>query len=182
MSEGKETPDKPGYAPEIYNPTDDVDDKTDNKEDLYETKGENVADLSDFLRGKGLLKYKDALVEAGLENINLLNELDEDMINDVMKDANIKKLHQKVLRKAIKEYKNGTYKPVSNDPFKALRMKRKHLNGYIPKTSEDITGKETKTIIFIGQTGVGKTTFINSMCNYLYQVSYKETFRYKLIC
>eukprot|EP01084_Bolivina_argentea_P319634 554387_1 len=181
--EGKETPDKADCAPEINNPTDDDDNKTDNKEDLYETKGENVADLSDFLRGKGLLKYKDALVEAGLENINLLNELDDDIVNDMMKQANIKQIHQNVLRKAIKEYKNGTYKPVSNDPFKKVRAIRKHLKGYIPiKTNRCWQDKQTKTIIFIGQTGVGKTTFINSMCNYLHKVLYEEEFRYKLIC
>eukprot|EP01084_Bolivina_argentea_P272700 464373_1 len=74
---------------------------TESKQVENETKEEYVADLSDFLDGKGLLKYKDALIETGLVDINLLNELDDDIVNDMMKEANIKKIHQNVLRKAI---------------------------------------------------------------------------------
>ena len=38
-----------------------------------------------------------------------------------------------------------------------------------------------KVVLMVGQTGAGKTTTVNSMINYLYDVKYKNPFRYKLI-
>merc|ERR1719319_569201 len=42
-------------------------------------------------------------------------------------------------------------------------------------------GKKMRTVMFIGQTGAGKTTLIQSMINYLFKVGYDEPFRFNLI-
>ena len=44
----------------------------------------------------------------------------------------------------------------------------------------DITRIE-KVILVLGQTGVGKTTWINTMLNYLLDVNYTDNFRFKLV-
>ena len=41
--------------------------------------------------------------------------------------------------------------------------------------------KEEKVIMLLGATGVGKTTIINRMINYIFDVSYTDTFRFQLI-
>ena len=41
--------------------------------------------------------------------------------------------------------------------------------------------KPNKTIMVIGETGTGKTTLLNSMMNYLWNVQYHDPYRYKLI-
>ena len=41
--------------------------------------------------------------------------------------------------------------------------------------------KDEKVIMMIGATGVGKTTLINRMINYIFSVSYSDPFRFKLI-
>eukprot|EP01084_Bolivina_argentea_P238441 400584_1 len=135
--------------------------KTKIVQSVYVTKSVYVtSNIQDFLAGKGLAKNKDALIDLGLQHTDLVNELDDDDINDMMQEANMKKLHQKILRKAIKDFKSGKYKPVlTDDRFSELREKRKHLKGYVPKLPDPFTGKKDRTIIFIGQTGVGKTTF-----------------------
>ena len=81
----------------------------------------------------------------------------------------------------------------------ALRKSRAHLKGKveIPKkrssgnrqlwyTDVDpvgcTDGKNNRVVIFIGQTGAGKTTLIQSLTNYLEKVDYDEPLRYDLIC
>eukprot|EP01083_Nonionella_stella_P284049 966851_1 len=143
-------------------------------------------DLGDFLVGKGLSKYKDAVIDAGLDDIKDIKDLDDETVEVIIQEAGFKKIHGNIFRKAVKAYKDGKYKPKVADPLakltKLVREKRKHLKGYVARQIDNINAKDSKTIIFIGQTGVGKTTVINSICNYLEQVSYEEPFRYKLIC
>lgn len=84
--------------------------------------------------------------------------------------------------------KTNLYKQLlrNDDKWAMLRAKRKKegLSGIVhlkPDQLDDIIGGKTRTMIFIGQTGAGKTTLINSMCNFLKCVAYFEPFRYKLI-
>ena len=57
-----------------------------------------------------------------------------------------------------------------NTPFRALELGRK---GNPPK--------QEKVILVIGATGAGKTTFINSLVNYVFDIKYSDKFRFKLI-
>ena len=41
--------------------------------------------------------------------------------------------------------------------------------------------KEEKVVMLLGYTGVGKTTIINRMINYIFGVSYTDAFRFQLI-
>ena len=43
------------------------------------------------------------------------------------------------------------------------------------------TMKEEKVVMLLGATGVGKTTIINRMVNYIFDVNYTDTFRFQLI-
>lgn len=94
--------------------------------------------------------------------------------------------------------------PVDEELMK-LRAGRSNLKGYVnlplnrsrgssskyrmfytdvdPEVAKaDITNnKQMRTAMFIGQTGAGKTTLIQSMTNYLMKVGYREPFRYELI-
>jgi len=42
-------------------------------------------------------------------------------------------------------------------------------------------GRQNRTIMVIGATGTGKTTMLNSMMNYLWNVQYNDPLRYKLV-
>ena len=53
------------------------------------------------------------------------------------------------------------------------------FESYIFKKSS--TMKEEKVVMLLGATGVGKTTIINRMFNYILDVSYTDTFRFQLI-
>merc|ERR1712130_885364 len=43
-------------------------------------------------------------------------------------------------------------------------------------------GKRNRVVVFLGKTGAGKTTLIQSMTNFLMKVDYDEPLRYELIC
>ena len=45
----------------------------------------------------------------------------------------------------------------------------------------DTTQKDEKVIMVVGATGVGKTTLINRMINYIFNVSYTDPYRFQLI-
>eukprot|EP01083_Nonionella_stella_P145366 455332_1 len=65
--------------------------------------------LTAWLTHFGFGKYEANLREVGLEEFALIKSLDEDMISDIIQEAEIRKLHEKILRKAIKAVRNGNY-------------------------------------------------------------------------
>ena len=63
----------------------------------------------------------------------------------------------------------------TTDEREYIRLKEVGNESY-----SDITQKG-KVILVLGQTGVGKTTWINTMLNYLLDVNYTDDFRFKLV-
>ena len=45
----------------------------------------------------------------------------------------------------------------------------------------DKVKSKAKTLVVLGETGSGKTTVLNAMCNYLLGVKKEDPFRYKVI-
>eukprot|EP00484_Ammonia_sp_Unknown_P005028 CAMPEP_0197074478 /NCGR_PEP_ID=MMETSP1384-20130603/211128_1 /TAXON_ID=29189 /ORGANISM="Ammonia sp." /LENGTH=575 /DNA_ID=CAMNT_0042513319 /DNA_START=21 /DNA_END=1748 /DNA_ORIENTATION=+ len=96
------------------------------------------------------------------------------------------------MRKAVKAIKDGTYPPRQGPTdeelqkqiaLAALKQSRQGLKGLVHRQPDTEASPDQPTLnaLFIGQTGAGKTTLINSMTNYLHRVGYDEPFRYKLI-
>eukprot|EP01084_Bolivina_argentea_P070734 128628_1 len=148
----------------------------------------NGDEIDIFLEYFGLSSYDNELRSSGLENLQIICELQEDDINDIINDINIKKRDIEKFKNGINSVKNGTYNPnkieeydnnKQETEFKYKKIEYNNNNNININDDDDI--KNNKTIIFIGESGVGKTTVINSMCNYLYNVKYNDTFRYKLI-
>lgn len=52
---------------------------------------------------------------------------------------------------------------------------------FISETLKQFKMKDEKIILVMGATGVGKTTLINRMINYMFDVSYSDPFRFQLI-
>ena len=186
-----------------------------------------------------LQKYKlescmSSIIEAGIEEYGVIEQLDEEMIQGIIEEANLNKsvMHRVMFKKGVSDVINGVYKYVILipchpnyllnhrklpkipygiltihtqsmhfvthyktqpnitydiiSPFKKDEAKESET---IPEKAEPILremdnqimdGKKTKTIIFIGESGCGKTTTINSMLNYLEDVSYDNSFRFRL--
>eukprot|EP01084_Bolivina_argentea_P246358 412307_1 len=137
---------------------------------------ENCDEIHLFLKQFGLLEYDTELRAQGLENLQIMHELEGEDIEEIITDAKIKKSHVETLTNAINAVKDGTYTCNTN---KEEEEEYKYIT--IGKAESDMKDENNKTIIFIGESGVGKTTVINSMCNYLYNVKYNNKYRYKLI-
>eukprot|EP01084_Bolivina_argentea_P255159 429084_1 len=133
-------------------------------------------EIGNFLKHYGLKQYDVKLKSSGLENLQIINELEDDDINEIIREANIKEWDVKAFTNAINSIKNGTYN--ANKQQEEFKYEYKRLEY---DKQFDINKRENKTIMFIGESGVGKTTTINSVCNYLCNVKYNNKFRYKLI-
>eukprot|EP01084_Bolivina_argentea_P157166 273891_1 len=131
-------------------------------------------EIHTFLNHFNLIEYESALREAGLENLQIIKQLQNDDINELIADVNIKQYDINKFKNAINAVKNDTYN--SNKKEAEFKYEYKKI-----KSSKQSDVNNNKTIMFIGESGVGKTTAINSMCNYLYNVKYNNKFRYKLI-
>jgi GTPase SAR1 family protein len=89
---------------------------------------------------------------------------------DRLKDRSVK-----VPDKVTREENIDIYRPERQEIMKSHGF-RKYAIGV--ERVEDIT---EKVILMVGGTGSGKTTLINSMLNYLYDVKSSDPFRFKLI-
>ena len=72
-----------------------------------------------------------------------------------------------------------------NDPIDGSRKMKPENNldiyKYPNKPFNDDEKPLCKTIMVVGETGSGKTTLLNSFLNFLMEIKYEDTFRYKII-
>eukprot|EP01084_Bolivina_argentea_P216221 367371_1 len=123
----------------------------------------------------GLSTYEKQLRETGIDSIEIIFELEDEDIDDTINDINMKQSDIKTFKHAIHSIKNGTFKP--SERVRVIYHKKiKYV-----KCNNINKRENSKTIMCVGESGAGKTTVINSICNYLYNVKYNDTFRYKLI-
>eukprot|EP01084_Bolivina_argentea_P319636 554392_1 len=82
-----------------------------------------------FLQHFKLLTYCTKLKRLGLDNLQIIHELEDDDINELITDANIKQSHIETLKNAINAVKNGTYNSnKKGKQYKYKYKKKKNLN------------------------------------------------------
>eukprot|EP01084_Bolivina_argentea_P259629 438132_1 len=70
---------------------------------------ESKDEMNIFLQHFGLSQYETALQDQGLDNLQIIHELQDDDINDLIQDVNLKQSDTTRFQNAIKAVKNGTY-------------------------------------------------------------------------
>ena len=75
--------------------------------------------------------------------------------------------------------KNGIYK-VFNGKYHTLRRSKGILQ-WNNDSNDLIIPNENKVILFIGETGAGKSSTLNTIQNYLENIKYMDNFRWKLV-
>jgi len=143
-----------------------------------------------------LQNYADSLMQAGLDSFADLADIEDEDLEDIIAETKLPKLKAKKVRKAIQAVRTGNYetkeeeekRPAIPDrvtfspgfhdiPCKRVRYDSRAMRG----SQKVISTGNNKIVMVVGQTGAGKTTFLNSMVNYIYNVQYEDKFRLKLI-
>jgi len=138
--------------------------------------------LQNWLQKYKLESCTSSIIEAGVDEYGVIEQLDEEMIQSIIEDANLNKsvMHRVMFKKGVSDVINGVYNPFTQDEQKNASIPEKASIILRETDREMMDGKRTKTIIFIGESGCGKTTTINSMLNYLEEVSYDNSFRFRV--
>jgi len=143
-----------------------------------------------------LQNYADALFDAGLDSFAELGDIEDDDLEEIIIETKLPSLKAKKVRKAIQAVRSGNYvsleeeekRPAIPDrvtfapgfhyiPCKRVRYSKAALRG----SQKVISTGNNKIVMVVGQTGAGKTTFLNSLVNYVYNVQFEDKFRLKLI-
>eukprot|EP01084_Bolivina_argentea_P255170 429104_1 len=137
--------------------------------------------LKSFLSENKLSKYEAKLIdEYGVEELDDLLGLDENDLEEAADTAEMKPFHKKKFIKKVQELQAKSNEKVAIIDEKDEKDDRfGFLN--VPQLKEISVEKPNRTIMVIGETGTGKSSFLNSSVNYLFDTQYKNTFRYKLI-
>eukprot|EP01084_Bolivina_argentea_P134651 237450_1 len=132
--------------------------------------------------------YYSKCIEEGYEQVEHFADLDvETLKNDIGMKAGyarrfIKNMKNEKQNKESEEEKQPEEKKQPEDSYYSTRKKfdLKGVHG-VDKLDAIKVGKRHRTIMVIGATGTGKTTLLNSMMNYLWQVEYNDPYRFKLV-
>ena len=100
------------------------------------------------------------------------NNEDGFSIEDIIDEKNKIKLQSRKVNKIILP---GCEKIENNDDLEIYSYPNSDINE-IEKLSAN-----TKNILFIGQSGVGKTTFINALINAILDINEEDNIRYKMV-
>ena len=117
-------------------------------------------------------------LEEGMSYVFEIQASCEDFVSKPSKRQWTLVKHEMVMdSKMINSVGKPTYlvNAVTTDKREDISLKEIGKNTY-----SDITQME-KVILVLGQTGAGKTTWINTVLNYLLDVSYTDDFRFKLV-
>eukprot|EP01084_Bolivina_argentea_P255165 429093_1 len=128
--------------------------------------------LRSFLQKNNLGKYETKLREYGIESLNDLLGEDAESLNEIAEaeEVNMSKFHKKKFVKAILQLQEE--QEVKDDRSGFLD---------VPQLKELHVETANRNIMVIGETGTGKSSFLNSCVNYLFETKYDDAFRYKLV-
>eukprot|EP01084_Bolivina_argentea_P210359 358075_1 len=128
-----------------------------------------MAELKSFLQKNKLQKYETKLKEY-VDSLDELLDEDANSLNKIATDIGMKKLQKP-------KFVDGILKLKEENECKDDR------SGSIdvPQLKELNVETPNRNIMVIGETGTGKSSFLNSCVNYLFQTKYEDAFRYKLV-
>eukprot|EP01084_Bolivina_argentea_P245496 411025_1 len=106
-----------------------------------------------------------------------VNDINQEEKQDDKNTKEINKLFYKIDVRILKnEFQQDVFKPFNTMMKNRAKSKKQAMKGYIsvPKLDKLSTSKQHRTIMVIGATGTGKTTTLNCMMNYLWDVKYHD--------
>eukprot|EP01084_Bolivina_argentea_P268580 456238_1 len=168
---------------------------------------EKKQDLESWLKSNKLNKLLSVLTENDITELEDLEALENEAdIEELIGELKVKVILRKKFKKAVLKLINSnmvTQEPVpgsqqqsshnrqnrhtkNNDDERKTdegRPKKPNYSGYVsvPKVNKLDLSRRSRTMMVIGATGTGKTTLLNSMMNYLWNVEYDDKYRYKLV-
>ena len=132
----------------------------------------------EYLKINGQKRHTDIQLKQGMSYVFEIQARYEDFVSKPSRGQWILLKHEIVKNgKMVSSAGKPTYlmNAVTTDKREEISLKEVGKEGF-----NDITQME-KVILVLGQTGAGKTTWINTMPNYLLDVNYTDDFRFKLV-
>ena len=141
------------------------------------TKNEVITNISK-------IQKNDIKEQSGKDNALMPKE--ENKLNDKnqnSKEANRNNdLYQNFESSKIGKFINGKHPIYGSVKIDEIRGKKNNLDIYnYPLNIEYSSKEETISILFVGQSGTGKSTFINAYINHLLDITSTDNIRYKII-
>eukprot|EP01084_Bolivina_argentea_P263713 446437_1 len=163
-------------------------------------------ELDTWCRSNGFAKYYNKLKEFGFSSPDEFIEQSQEDVDELCDELEMKYAVKNKLKQAINavhKEKEEQNKPSQRDFSIVQHTKKQYIVpksiGIASKTlcaswnsqslkhpgishlKQELKHVESKTMLVIGQTGAGKTTLINGMMNYIYNIKYEDNYRLRLI-